>query len=151
MQSLHLGSQSALPVNLAALRSTKVSQSLRINQSDLPIFATVCCPAHMCQVSAVLKLCNEHHLPVIPFGAGTSIEGHVSAIQGGVCLDMRDMNHVLEVSPQNMFARVQVGYTAGLQGCSCIVGGPRDLQGVAICQHARICLPLTQTAVTSST
>jgi len=63
------------------------------------------------EVAAALKLCYREAVPVIAFGSGTSMEGHVAAIHGGVCIDVSRMDRVLEVSTESMDCRVQAGVT----------------------------------------
>ncbi len=60
-------------------------------------------------VITAVKLCNQYDVPLIPFGAGSSIEGHVLAIEGGVSLDMTEMNKVLNVSPEDFSVTVEPG------------------------------------------
>ncbi|CAO3442666.1 D-Lactate dehydrogenase, cytochrome c-dependent (EC 1.1.2.4) [Azospirillum argentinense] len=63
------------------------------------------------EVSAIVTLCAKHKLPIIPFGTGTSLEGGVAALAGGVCIDVSTMKEVLRVSPEDLDVTVQAGVT----------------------------------------
>ncbi len=63
------------------------------------------------EVAAVVALAHEHAVPVIPFGVGSSLEGQVLAVQGGVCIDLSRMNRVLRVNAEDLTVTVQAGVT----------------------------------------
>lgn len=63
------------------------------------------------EVSDIVKVCARHGAPVIAYGTGTSLEGHVVALHGGVCIDLSEMNAVLEVNQEDLDCRVQAGVT----------------------------------------
>ena len=62
-------------------------------------------------VAAIVGLCAEHRIPVIPYGVGTSLEGQVQAINGGVSLDLSQMDRVLAINPDDLDCRVEAGVT----------------------------------------
>jgi D-lactate dehydrogenase (cytochrome) len=62
-------------------------------------------------VSAAVALCHAHRVPVIAYGAGTSLEGQLHAVKGGVCIDLTQMNRVLAVRPEDLDATVEAGVT----------------------------------------
>lgn len=68
-------------------------------------------PSSVEEISAIVKICAAHQIPVIPFGAGTSVEGHILALHGGVCIDLRLMNQIQEINQADMYASIQSGVT----------------------------------------
>ncbi|MCA3223645.1 MAG: FAD-binding protein [Burkholderiales bacterium] len=73
---------------------------------DAVVFA-----ATTADVADLVGLCAEHRVPVIPYGAGSSIEGHLLAVQGGVSLDLSRMNRVLAVNAEDLTVTVEAGVT----------------------------------------
>jgi len=63
------------------------------------------------EVRDIVNICRRHRVPMIPFGVGTSLEGHILAVQGGVCIDLSQMNQVLAVHEEDLDAVVEAGVT----------------------------------------
>src|SRR6266705_3825756 len=63
------------------------------------------------EVAAIVTLCAKYKTPVIAFGTGTSLEGHVAALRGGVCIDLSQMNRVLRIGAEDLDATVEAGVT----------------------------------------
>ncbi len=61
------------------------------------------------EVSKVLKYCNREKIPVVAFGAGSSLEGHVLPLFGGISLDLTEMNKIIEIKSDDLVVRVEPG------------------------------------------
>jgi len=68
-------------------------------------------PQSVEDVQDAVRICVQHKVPVIPFGTGTSLEGHINAPHGGVTLDFRDMNRILSVHAEDLDCVVEPGVT----------------------------------------
>ena len=93
------------------------SESTRLNYSrgedtyDPILSKAVVFPETNEEVSKILKLCNEHKVPVVPFGTGTSLEGNVVGNDKGITISLEKMNKVLSVNTQDFDCRVQACVT----------------------------------------
>jgi D-lactate dehydrogenase (cytochrome) len=63
------------------------------------------------EVAEIVRLCAQYKTPIIPFGTGTSLEGHVAALKGGICIDLSQMNRILRVGAEDLDATVEAGVT----------------------------------------
>jgi D-lactate dehydrogenase (cytochrome) len=110
------------PAMLAALRArfgercsttTAVREQHGRDESPYPVTppeAVVFCESTE-EVAAVVALASEHAVPVIPFGVGSSLEGHLLAVQGGVSVDLSRMAQIVRVNPEDLTVAVQAGVT----------------------------------------
>jgi len=77
-----------------------------------PAMPDAVCFAHSTEeVSEIVKICGRHGVPIVPYGVGTSLEGHVIPEHGGVTVDLSQMNEVLEVNEEDLDCIVQPGVT----------------------------------------
>ena len=104
---------------LQALLGDRITTSMGIrehhgkDESYFPIAPpdAVLFPHSTEEVRDVVNICRRHRVPMIPFGVGTSLEGHILAVKGGVCIDLSQMNQVLAVHEADLDAVVQAGVT----------------------------------------
>lgn len=69
---------------------------------DLVVF-----PRSTQEVSDILKIANAYEVPIIPFGRGSSLEGHIIPYNGGISIDFNEMNAILAIEPENLLVKVQ--------------------------------------------
>ncbi|MBI2875534.1 MAG: FAD-binding protein [Candidatus Tectomicrobia bacterium] len=83
------------------------------DESSYPITPpeAVCYPMSTDEVVQIVNACRDYRTPIIPFGMGSSVEGGVLAVQGGVCADLTRMNQILRVNRDDLDCTVQAGLT----------------------------------------
>ena len=110
----------ALVQALQARFGAQCSTALAVREQhgrDESAFTTVPPPAAVVfaesttDVADAVRLCAEHRVPVIPFGVGSSLEGHLLAVQGGISIDVSRMNRVLAIHAEDLTVTVQPGVT----------------------------------------
>ena len=91
--------------------STRANYARGEDTYDPVLSQAVIFPESNEEVSKILKLCNEHKIPVVPFGTGTSLEGNVLGNENGITISLEKMNKVLSVNAEDFDCRVQANVT----------------------------------------
>lgn len=108
------------PIIIKELQNIVGQQNVRANASELYVYGgdasiyhnlpdAVVQPKTINHVQKIMEYANAKLIPVVPRGAGSGLCGHTVPIEGGVILDMKRMNHLLEVKPEDMYCRVEPG------------------------------------------
>ncbi len=108
-----------LPELLSILNEEQVSTSDSLreqhangeswHQAQMP--DVVCFPESTIDVAVIVRLCDKYEVPVVPFGAGSCIEGQTVALKAGVSIDMMRMNKIIKVNQEDLDCKVQAGVT----------------------------------------
>jgi D-lactate dehydrogenase (cytochrome) len=105
----------ALQSRFGARCSTALSVREQHGRDESPIDAPPPEAVVYCEstedVAALVKLADQYAVPVIPFGTGSSLEGHLLAVQGGVSIDLSRMNKIIAIQPEDLTVTVQAGVT----------------------------------------
>jgi len=94
-----------------------INESIRANYSrgedifDPVLSQAVVFPNNNEEISKIVKLCNKHKVPIIPFGTGTSLEGHVVGNESGITISLENMNKILAIHTEDFDCRVQAYVT----------------------------------------
>ena len=97
--------------NLSTAEAVREHHSRGESHHEGALPAAVLFPESTESVQAIVRACAAHRCPIVPFGAGSSLEGHVNPIHGGVSIDMSRMNRILRVSADDLDATVEAGVT----------------------------------------
>jgi D-lactate dehydrogenase (cytochrome) len=68
-------------------------------------------PKSKLEISEIMKIASKYHIPVVPFGAGSSLEGHPIPVSGGISMDFQLMNKIIEIRQNDLLVKVQPGVT----------------------------------------
>ncbi len=94
-----------------------VSKSVREQHTDTTTIHTSKLPDGVIfadneeDVKKTIEICQKHKCPIIPFGVGSSLEGHVNALYGGISIDLNNMNRIIRISQEDAYAVVEPGVT----------------------------------------
>ena len=91
--------------------STRTNYARGEDTYDPVLSQAVVFPETNAEVSKILKLCNDHKVPVVPFGTGTSLEGNVVGNKNGITISLEKMNKILDVNVEDFDCRVQACVT----------------------------------------
>jgi len=108
---IHTELEKLLKERFSVSKSTRANYARGEDTYEPVLSKAVVFPETNEEVSKILKLCNEHKVPVVPFGTGTSLEGHVVGNENGITISLEKMNKVLSVNASDFDCRVQANVT----------------------------------------
>jgi len=103
--------EAAVPGRLSAAAAVREHHSKGEGMPDAGLPDLVAFPETTEEVAALVAICDAASIPMVPFGTGTSLEGQVAAVRGGLTIDLSGMNRVLAVSQASLDCRVEAGVT----------------------------------------